>query len=75
MNGEMDKLKSHFDDKFQQLLKLIEKRAIKEDVENLERRIQDQLNELIKGLIDRFADKKEVAKKIAHIEKQVRIVR
>jgi hypothetical protein len=63
-----------FDDRFNQLLKLIEKRAIKEDVENLERRFQDQLNDLTKSFIERFADKKDVAKKIAAIEKQVMFI-
>jgi hypothetical protein len=41
MNAEIEKLKHLFDDKFAQLLKLIEKRAIKEDLENMERRFQD----------------------------------
>ena len=53
-------------------MKLIEKRAIKEDVDNLERRLQDQIQEILHGLIDRFADKKETAKKIAFIEKQLK---
>ena len=34
--------------------------------------MQDQMNDMIKNFIERFADKKEVAKKIAAIEKQVR---
>jgi hypothetical protein len=41
MNAELDKIKTAFDEKINQLLKLIEKRAIQEDLENLERRTQD----------------------------------
>ena len=37
----------------------------------MERRVTDKLNELIKSMIDRFADKREVTKKFAFIEKQV----
>jgi uncharacterized protein YpmS len=40
-------------------------------VENLERRVTDKLNELIKSMIDRFADKREIAKRFALVEKQV----
>ena len=69
LTGEIDKLKHLFDEKFNQLLKLIEKRAIKEDVDNLERRMQDQMNDMIQSFIERFADKKELAKKISSIEK------
>ena len=69
LNGDIDKLKQLFDEKFNSLLKLIEKRAIKEDVDNLERRMQDQMNDLISNFIERFADKKEVAKKFSSLEK------
>jgi molecular chaperone GrpE (heat shock protein) len=74
LSTELNRLKHLFDDKFNQLIKLIEKRAIKEDVENLERRFQDQINDIIKNFIDRFADKKEMAKKLAAIEKQVSLL-
>jgi hypothetical protein len=59
------------DDRINQLLKMIDKKADRADVEDLERRVTDKLNELIKNMIDRFADKREVAKRFALIDKQV----
>lgn len=40
-------------------------------MESLERRVTEKLNELIKNMIDRFADKRDVAKRLNLIEKQV----
>jgi hypothetical protein len=57
------------DEKFNQLLKMIEQKADKAEVENLERRVTEKLNELIKNMIDRFADKREVNKRLSLIEK------
>ena len=61
------------DDKFNNLFNLMEQKADKAEVESLERRVTEKLNELIKNMIDRFADKREVNKKIGLLEKQVRI--
>ena len=57
------------DEKFNQLLKMIEQKADKAEVENLERRVTEKLNELIKNMIERFADKREVNKRLSQIEK------
>jgi hypothetical protein len=57
------------DEKFNQLLKMIEQKADKAEVENLERRVTEKLNELIKNMIERFADKREVNKRLSLIEK------
>jgi len=57
------------DEKFNQLLKMIEQKADKAEVENLERRVTEKLNELIKDMIERFADKREVNKRLSLIEK------
>lgn len=60
------------DEKFNQLLKMIEQKADKAEVENLERRVTEKLNELIKNMIERFADKREVNKRLSLIEKQLK---
>jgi hypothetical protein len=57
------------DEKFNQLLKMIEQKADKAEVENLERRVTEKLNELIKNMIERFADKREINKRLSLIEK------
>lgn len=65
LQNELEKLKHVVDDKYNRLHQQIEKKVSKEDLDNLERRLLDQLNGLINSFIDRFADKKEVAKKFA----------
>ncbi len=71
LQNEFEKLKHIVDDKLGRFGQLIDKKVSKEDLDNLERRMLDQLNGLINNLIERFADKKETAKKFAQIEKQV----
>ena len=70
---DVQKLRHIVDDKHNMLMKMIEEKAEKSDVEDLERRVTDKLNELIKSMIDRFADKRVVAKRLGLIEKQVRV--
>ena len=69
---ELENLKHLLDDRFNQLLQLIDKKADKLDLENLERRFIDRLNDLIKNFIDRFADKKDVYKRLTQIDKQIK---
>ena len=70
---DVQKLRHIVDDKHNMLMKMIEEKAERSDVEDLERRVTDKLNELIKSMIERFADKREVAKRLALIDKQVRL--
>lgn len=70
--NELEKLKHLLDDRFNQLLQLIDKKADKTDLDNLERRFVERLNDLIKNFIDRFADKKDVYKRLTTIEKQIK---
>ena len=53
------------------MLSLLDKKADRADLDALEKRILDRLNEILRGLIDRFADKKETNKRLTNIEKQV----
>ncbi len=63
-----------FEDRFNQLLAMIDKKADKVDLEGLERRMHERLNDLIKNFIDRFADKKDTHKRLSSLEKQVTIL-
>jgi len=72
LQNELNKLKHLFDDRFNQMMKLIEKKADKEDLDALERRLMEKLNDLIRGMIDRFADKKDTNKRLSALEKQIK---
>lgn len=71
VQSELEALKHLLEDRFNQLLQLIDKKADRTELDSLEKRIMDRLNELVKSLIDRFADKKDVFKRISSLEKQV----
>jgi DNA mismatch repair ATPase MutS len=71
LQNEIEKLKHLFDDRLGQLLSLIDKKADRVELDSLEKRINDHINELIKSLLDKFTDKKDFFKRIASLEKQV----
>jgi hypothetical protein len=55
------------DDKFQHVYKMLDLKADKADMDLMERRLTD----FIRSFLDRFADKKDVAKKLAQIDSKI----
>ncbi len=55
------------DDKFNQVYKMLDLKADKSELDLLERRLTD----FIRSFMDRFADKKDVAKKLAQMDAKI----
>lgn len=49
----------------------INKKADKQDLDDLEARIMDRINEMIKKLLGSFADRADTIKRLAALEKNV----
>jgi hypothetical protein len=60
------------DERFGQFLGFLDKKADKVDLDNLEKRLNERLNDIIRSFIDRFADKKDTNKRLSNIEKQIK---
>ena len=60
------------DDRFSQFMGLLDKKADKVDLESLEKKLNERLNDIIRSFIDRFADKKDTLKRLSNIEKQIK---
>jgi hypothetical protein len=69
---KLEKLRKQVNDNYSYLISLIEKKAEKGDLENIERKLNSRLDDLIRNFIDRFADKKDTLKRLLAIEKQVK---
>jgi hypothetical protein len=72
LQKEIERLQRMMDDRFGHMLNLIDKKADKVDLENLEKRLTDRINDIIRSFIDRFADKKDTNKRLSTIEKQIK---
>jgi hypothetical protein len=64
---QIDALRRTMDDKFQHVYKMLDLKADKADMDLMERRLTD----FIRSFLDRFADKKDVAKKLAQIDSKI----
>lgn len=72
LQRELEHLARSMDDRFDHFLGLLDKKADKIDLENLEKRFNERLNDIIRNFIDRFADKKDTMKRLSNIEKQIK---
>ena len=68
----IDNLRNLFDDKLNTILQYLDKKADKGDLEQLDKMIVDKLNDVIKNIIERFADKKDTHKRLSALEKQMK---
>lgn len=64
---QLDALRRSMDDKFSHVYKLLDLKADKADLDLLERRLTD----FIRSFLDRFADKKDVTKKLAQMDSKI----
>jgi hypothetical protein len=64
---QLEALRRSMDDKFSNVYNLLDLKADKADLDLLERRLTD----FIRSFLDRFADKKDVAKKLAQLESKI----
>jgi len=69
LQTKLEKLRRQVDDNHNYVLSLIDKKADKADLENLERKLNGRLDDLIRNFIERFADKKDTLKRLLAIEK------
>lgn len=74
MQNQIDNLRNLFDDKLNTVLQYMDKKADKGDLEQLDKMIVDKLNDVIKNIIERFADKKDTHKRLSALEKQIKVV-
>jgi hypothetical protein len=72
LRQELERLARLLDERFGQLVSALDKKADKIDLENMEKRLNERLNDIIRSFIDRYADKKEMLKRLANIEKQIK---
>lgn len=78
LEGELSKLKNYFmkfkDETVSNMKAFQEglnKKADRQELDELEARIMDKLNEILKTIFAQFADKKETNKRLSNLEKQV----
>jgi len=64
---QLEALRRSMDDKFAHVYNLLDLKADKADLDLLERRLTD----FIRSFLDRFADKKDVAKKLAQMDSKI----
>lgn len=69
LQTKLEKLRRQVDDNHNYVLSLLDKKADKADLENLERKLNGRLDDLIRNFIERFADKKDTLKRLLAIEK------
>ncbi len=67
LQKQIDALRRGMDDKFNQVYKMLDLKADKSELDLLERRLTD----FIRSFMDRFADKKDVAKKLAQMDAKI----
>lgn len=67
LQKQIDALRRGMDEKFNQVYKMLDLKADKGELDLLERRLTD----FIRSLLDRFADKKDIAKKLAQMEAKI----
>ncbi len=68
---EMSRFRDDSVSNFKLIMDILPKKADKEDLQMLEARIVDKLNDLIKQMYMQFADKAETKKKFTSLEKNV----
>jgi transcription termination factor NusB len=72
LQSALQKLGDEYANGFKNLQDQINKKADKEQLLELEARIMEKLNEMLKRLLGNFADRNDTMKRLANLEKNVR---
>lgn len=68
IGGKIEKLQASTDDRFTLLNRQVERKADREDIMGIDRRITEQIHE-ISVHIEKFAEKEDIIKKMIQMEK------
>ena len=71
LRSDLNRLTDETGNNFKNHQDQINKKADKQDLDDLEARIMDKINEMIKKLIASFADRQDTMKRLAALEKNV----
>ena len=71
IGGKIEKMQSASDERFAMVTRQVERKAEREDIMGIDRRINEQIHEITVH-IERFVEKDELMKKFLHMEKQIR---
>lgn len=71
IGGKIDKMQTANDERFAMVTRQVERKAERQDIMGIDRRITEQLHE-INVNIEKFVEKDDLIKKLLHMEKQMR---
>lgn len=71
IGGKIEKMQSTTDERFGVVTKQVERKADREDIMGIDRRITEQIHEVTVH-IEKFVEKDDLIKKLIHMEKQMR---
>jgi hypothetical protein len=72
LKSEFSKFKDDTQSNFKYLHDSLNLKADKQELMELEARLMDKLNEIIKNLLNQFADKADTKKRLTNLEKNVK---
>ena len=71
MGGRFDRMSQLFEDRFNNMVRLLEWKADREHIDQAEKRMKEMLDDFAKG-IAKYADKDEVYRKLLTIDRQIK---
>lgn len=71
LKSDLQKFRDEVGNSFKLVNDMLSKKADKSELIDLENRLIDKLNEMLKSLFNQFADKNDTKKRLANLEKNV----
>jgi archaellum component FlaC len=74
LKADLSKFRDEVGNSFKLVNDMLSKKADKSELIDLENRLIDKLNEMLKSLFNQFADKNDTRKRLTNLEKNVKIL-
>lgn len=71
LSGKMDKIREMIEERFNLMMKLVDRKSDGENLIKVDKKFTEQLSD-INEMLDKFADKEEMLRRIIFLEKQVK---